>query len=176
MFWNGLCQSLLVHPCQRRLILILSLMVVRVAGSHREGHQLVLLIVGRKVAGDNVVPDVSQSSSSSSSSVLQVIILSKFLDQWNSITSGRFVNMPVCAKTIFPSVRKVWVSQRHICLQPWWLMFPWCPSWRQETGPEFLSQLDIIFLFTLLLWIGTRIPFNIFSLGVTLHYSILSGS
>ena len=37
---------------------------------------------------------------------------------------------------------------------------PWCPSCRQITGPEFLCQLDTIFPPTLLLWISTRILYN----------------
>ena len=39
--------------------------------------------------GGGIVPDVSQSSSSSS--VVRVGTLPKFLDQWKSITSNRFV-------------------------------------------------------------------------------------
>ena len=52
-----------------------------------------LLILGGKGAMGVSAPDVSQSSASSSSSstVFQVGMLFKFLDQWRSITSKRFV-------------------------------------------------------------------------------------
>ena len=53
----------------------------------------------KKGAMGVTTPDVSQStaSSSSSSSVFQVGMLSHFLDQWQSITSDRFVlNMVQC--------------------------------------------------------------------------------
>ena len=77
--------------------------------------------------------------------------------------------LPVCVKTISSSVWKVLVSQRHTypstsmvlwCLQPVWLVFPWCPFCRPVTGLESLPQPDIIFLHTSLLWISTRIPSN----------------
>ena len=52
----------------------------------------VLLILGGKVSMGVGAPDVLQSSASSSSSaVFQVGMLFKFFDQWQSITSNRFV-------------------------------------------------------------------------------------
>ena len=79
-------------------------------------------------------------------------------------------HQPVCAKTISSWVRKVLcVAKAHmslgslwglLLLQPQQLVFPWWPSCRQVTGPEFLHQLGTISLPTLLLGIGTRILYS----------------
>ena len=80
-------------PWQRRLTLILCLMVVRLAGSHQEVHPQVPLNPGRKGTMGDDIPNVLQSltSSPASSSVVQVDTLPKFLDQWTGITSNRVV-------------------------------------------------------------------------------------
>ena len=83
-------------------------------------------------------------------------------------------------KLFFLGLGKFWVLQRHICfpissvvlwcLQSWQLVFSWCPSCRQVTGPEFLPMWEIIFLHTSLLWIGIRILFTVlFWVSVSCH-------
>ena len=80
-------------------------------------------------------------------------------------------HMPVHAK-----------MQRHIflpvpsmvllCLQPWLLMFLWCLSCRQVTGPEFLPQANIIFLLISLVQIGIRIPSSKLSLVSVINHLV----
>ena len=93
IYGNSLCQGLVVPPWQRILTLILSLTVIRVAGSQLEVHLQVLLPLGRRGAMGDGILDVLQSSTSSpsSGSVLQAGTLPKFWDQWRSITSNRLL-------------------------------------------------------------------------------------
>ena len=79
--------------CLRSLTLILSLMVIRKAGIRLEVYLHVTLTLGKGGAMGDGIPDVLQSSTSSPSPsfIVQVSTLSKFLDQWRSITSNRFV-------------------------------------------------------------------------------------
>ena len=73
-------------PWQRILTLILSLTVIRVAGSKLELCLQVPLILGRKGTVGDGVPNVLQSLTSSPSfpSFVQVGTLPKFLDQWRN--------------------------------------------------------------------------------------------
>ena len=80
-------------------------------------------------------------------------------------------HQPICAKTISSWVRKILcVAKAYMSmgslwgwqlLQPWQLVFPWCPSCRQMTGPEFLHQLGTISPPTLLLQITTRTLYSV---------------
>ena len=58
MLRKSLCHSLVVPPCQGNLTLILSQMVIRLAGSQQEVHQTVPLTLKRKGAMEDIVPDV----------------------------------------------------------------------------------------------------------------------
>ena len=91
MFRNSLCQILMVPPYQRNLTLILSIMALKSSRSQQEVYWPVTLTQGKKGAIGDIIPDVSQSSFSSSSSVVWVVTLPKFLDQWGSIISNSFV-------------------------------------------------------------------------------------
>ena len=73
--------------------MILSLTVIRVAGSQLEVCLQVTLTIGRRGAKGDGIHDVLESvtSSTSSSSIVQFGISPKYLDQWRSNTSSRFV-------------------------------------------------------------------------------------
>ena len=64
MFTNSLWKSVMMSPLQRSLTLILSLIIIMVAGSQQEVHWQVPLTL-RKMGAMGVVCDVLQSSSSS---------------------------------------------------------------------------------------------------------------
>ena len=68
-------------------------MITKVEGSQASMHLQVPLTPGRRGALGDGIPDVLQSLTSSPSSVslVQVGTLPKFLYQWRSITSNRFV-------------------------------------------------------------------------------------
>ena len=81
-----------VPTWQRSLTCTLGLRVIKVARSHLVEHLLVPMILGRKEAVGDSIPDVPQSttSSPSSSSAVQVCTPLQFLDQLISIISNRF--------------------------------------------------------------------------------------
>ena len=94
MHKRDLCQSLVVLLWLRGLTLRVRFRLVQVAGILLVVVSLpVLLMPGRRGAIGERTPDVLQSTASFSSSffVLQVGMLSHFLDQWRSITSNRYV-------------------------------------------------------------------------------------
>ena len=81
-------------------------------------------------------------------------------------------HMPTCAETIPSRVKEILgIAKPHVsgysevlwCQQLLQLVFPWCPSCRQVTGPEFLLLPDTIFQPTSLLEISMRTMYSALS-------------